>query len=390
MSIMFNNRVFRGFSHKTFSSRAFISLSVFLSFLVLIITSVLMFVNPHTALVSLLHTIIGFTLLLAALWHIKNNVKPLTQYLQWRNRLRDNKTTLSLALPAALLLSMSIVGLSLIKFSPFLTLYEWGNTLRANTKTEETIHYTYIRTDITPTDATGNKLTIDLRKGAYFQWPQYAIWLETLDGEFIQPLYITEKLAKNNFSTKVTRRNPNQVFTSNPQIAEEQGQAIFEYTSEPATAEQRMRPESLPVFLHKLAIQTTAGIFVPTGNNSSIDGYSGATLLDHFLLSSRTAKPLPDSYKVRMEINQSFDFNEYYSSDRYPDDPIYSGDGYTAQPSVVYEAIIDTTLPQRYFPMTIVGRGHHSGADGELHLDLENLTTALELVDRVIVELHND
>ena len=243
---------------------------------------------------------------------------------------------------------------------------------------------------MTPTGATGNKLTIDLRKGAYFQWPQYAIWLETLDGEFIQPLYVTEKLANNQFTTKVTRLNPEQVFTSNPQMAEEQGQVIFAYTSEPETANQRMRPESLPVFLHKLAIQTTTGVYVPTGNNSVIDGYTGATLLDHFLLSSRTVKPLPKRYKVRLEINQSFDFNEYYSSNRYPDDLVYSGDGYTAQPSVVYETIIDTTLPQHYFPMTIVGRGHHSGADGELHLDLENLTTALQLIDRVIVETTND
>jgi len=380
----------RRFSKRIFNSRAFISLSVFLSFLILTITSVLMFVNQHTSMVSLLHTIMGFTLILVALWHLKNNLKSLTQYLQWRNHVRDGNTTLSLALPAALLLGLVVAGLSLIKFSPFLAFYEWGNTLRATSKATETIRFNYLRTDMTPTGATGNKLTIDLRKGAYFQWPQYAIWLETLDGEFIQPLYVTEKLANNQFTTKVTRRNPEQVFTSNPQIAEEQGQVIFEYTSEPETANQRMRPESLPVFLHKLAIQTTAGIHVPTGNNSAIDGYSGATLLDHFLLTSRTLKPLPESYKVRLEINQSFDFNEYYSSNRYPDDPVYSGDGYTAQPSVVYEAIIDTTLPQQYFPMAMVGRGHHSGADGGLHFDLENLTTALQLIDRVIVEVTND
>jgi hypothetical protein len=90
-----------------------------------------------------------------------------------------------------------------------------------------------------------------------------------------------------------------------------------------------------------------------------------------------------------LEINQSFDFNEFYSSDRYPDDPIYSGNGYSAQPSVVYEAIIDTTASQRYFPMAVVGRGHHSGQDGKLYQELDRLTTALELVDRVIVEITN-
>ena len=90
---------------------------------------------------------------------------------------------------------------------------------------------------------------------------------------------------------------------------------------------------------------------------------------------------------MRIVIILSFDFNEYYSSNRYPDDPIYSGDGYSAQPSVVYEAVIDPTSQQKYYPMTLIGRGHHSGRDGVLYRDLQNLTTALELVDRIIVEV---
>jgi hypothetical protein len=372
---------------KSFNSRAFISLSVFLSFSILLVTSILMFIEQHTVLVAMLHTVIGMTLLLVAFWHLKNNFSPLQQYFKWRIRARGSDPKLNIAMPLALLVSVLVVVLSLIKFSPFLALYEWGGRLRVGAKSTQEIQFTYLRVDNTPANAKGARLTIDLRKGPYFAWPQYAIWLETLDGKFIQPLYVTKKLARNEFSTKVTKRDPNQVFTSNPFTSEENNEA-FTYEVDPETNDQRMRPESLPVFLHKLAVETATGIFVPTGKDSIIDAYSGATMLDNFLFSSRVVKQLPDAYKVRLEINQSFDFNAFYSSDRYPDDPIYSGNGYSAQPSVVYEAIIDTASEQRYFPMAAVGRGHHSGQDGELHKDLENLTTALEMVDRIIVEIH--
>ena len=90
MSRLFSKKLF---SKQNFNSRAFISLSIFLSFLLLTITSVLMFVNQHTSMVSLLHTIMGFTLILVALWHLKNNLKPLTQYLHWRKRARRQHHT---------------------------------------------------------------------------------------------------------------------------------------------------------------------------------------------------------------------------------------------------------------------------------------------------------
>jgi hypothetical protein len=373
---------------KSFNSRAFISLSVFLSFSVLLVTSILMFIDQHTTLVAMLHTLIGMTLLLVAFWHLKNNFGPLQQYFKLRIRARGSDSKFNIAMPLALLGCVLVVVLSVVKFPPFLALYTWGSELRAGDKSAKEIQFTYQRVDNTPANAKGTQLTIDLRKGPYFAWPQYAIWLETLDGEFIQPLYVTQKLARNEFSTKVTKRDPNQVFTSNPFTAE-QDEKVFTFEVDPKSNDQRMRPESLPVFLHKLAVKTTSGVFVPTGKDSIIDAYSGATMLESFLLSSRAVKQLPDIYKVRLEINQSFDFNEFYSSDRYPDDPIYSGNGYSAQPSVVYEAIIDTTASQRYFPMAVVGRGHHSGQDGKLYQELDRLTTALELVDRVIVEITN-
>jgi hypothetical protein len=118
-----------------------------------------------------------------------------------------------------------------------------------------------------------------------------------------------------------------------------------------------------------------------------LDGYTGATLLNNYLLSSSLKNPQSGKYTVFLEINQSFDFNDYYSSDRFPNDKIYSGDGFSAQPSVVYQAQIDFDSSTQLYPMTLVGHGHHSGQNGEIDINTENLTTALAIVDRIIVDI---
>jgi hypothetical protein len=37
--------------------------------------------------------------------------------------------------------------------------------------------------------------------------------------------------------------------------------------------------------------------------------------------------------------------------------------------------------------MEVLGRSHHSGATGELFSDLETLTTALHIVDEIVVKI---
>lgn len=381
-----------------FNRRAFVSLSVFIFFIVILITSVLMFFKPHSSLVALVHTGIGFLLLAIAVWHLKNNFASLKTYF----KLRQSKSgaAFSLALPIAVLCGAIMIGLAITQSAPFLTLYEWGNKLRAGEKSEEKIQFSYVRVTNTKVGAQGNKLVIDLRKGPYFRWPQYALWLETMEGEFIQPLYVTEKLANNKFVVKQTLRDKGEVLNSDVSGYDDEAWGkVFAEEYSPETADQRVRPESLPVFLHQFGSKKAGNIFSPTDEITSknastkqptTDAFAGATILDNFLLSTRSKQPLPDKYRVRFEINQAFDFNTYYSSDRFPDDPIYSGNGYSAQPSVIYEAIVNTQTSQQYYPMTLIGHGHHSGADGKIHTDIDDLTTAKNIIDRIIVEVQKD
>lgn len=372
-----------------FNHRAFVSLLIFLCLGVMLATSVLMFINPHTSFIASVHTGIGFILLSVLLWHLKNNFASLKSYFS----LRPGKSRrLSLTLPAAALVGSVLFSLAFTHSPPFKTLYEWGNQLRANQATAAGSQFSYVRKEFIRADAKGDKLVIDLRKGAYFYYPQYALWLETLDGTFIQPLYVTQKLAQNNFANQVRQRNPQQVFNTDIANMDEQTwqQTFASQSLSNDVTRLRSRPESLPVFLHKLASTPATTVFTETTatvDTKKIDAYAGATLLDNFLLSTQAAQPLPAQFRVRLEINQSFDFNAYYSSDRFPEDPIYSGDGYNGQPSVIYEAIINRESAQRFYPMQLIGRGHHSGGDGIIHQDLQNITRAQHIVERIIVEL---
>ena len=95
MSIMFNRR-------------AAISLAVLLFFSVIFITSILMFINPHTPLVATVHTGVGFILVGVVGWHIKNNFSSLKNYVRWH----DSKTgrKINLALPAIILVGAVALG----------------------------------------------------------------------------------------------------------------------------------------------------------------------------------------------------------------------------------------------------------------------------------------
>jgi hypothetical protein len=89
-------------------------------------------------------------------------------------------------------------------------------------------------------------------------------------------------------------------------------------------------------------------------------------------------------------VNRSYDFNAYWHPERFPEDPVYSGSGSSGQPSLVYAATLPQGEADRYVLLKPVGRGHHSGAHGELIADFEGMDTALELLGPVVAELSAD
>lgn len=372
---------------KTINKRSLVTLLVLSTFLIITVTSILMFSQAYDSSIALIHTIVGFTLILIAVFHLKNNFPALKNHS--KVRLFNKQMPTNLALPFALVVTATLAVSAFYRLPPMEYVYKWGNSMRAtDAKAPEQNELVYKLVDKTLDTNSGPELTVDLRRGPYFTWPQYAIWVEDMEGNFIQPIFVTSSIAKNNFVNKVTKIDKDIVFDSHVFLSGKVNWATtFEGAEYPETRKERARPESLPVFLHKNMEGSANDTLIPDEETAIADAYSGATMNQNFLLTSNLDKQANKKFKVRLEVNTSFDFNDYYSSDRFPNDPIYSGNGYSAQPSLIYEAIVSMDDKQSLYSMELVGRGHHSGRDGNIYQDLENITTAKQIIDRVVVEV---
>jgi hypothetical protein len=200
---------------------------------------------------------------------------------------------------------------------------------------------------------------VDLQRGESFYYPLFAIWLEDADGRYIQTLYVAKAV----------------------------GTGYFKYAKQKGNkwiGGVKRAPQTLPYWSHKRGIKAADGLFVPDTESVVPDAYTGATPVTSFILTSHADSMLPDKYKVMLEINQNWDWNEFWTNDKYPDDENYK---MSCQPALVYEAVIDTKIPEDSYLMKAIGHSHYSGKTGELFPDLGTLTTALKIVDSVTVRV---
>jgi hypothetical protein len=205
----------------------------------------------------------------------------------------------------------------------------------------------------------GPQIKVDLYKGKSFYFPLMAIWLENEKGEYIQTLFVARSVATGYFAYGKKENNkwvPGAI----------------------------RAPQSLPYWAHKRGIKASDGLYVPDKENPVPDAYSGATPVTGFTLISKADSTLPVRYRVMLEINQNWDWNEFWTNDKYPDDENYK---MSCQPALVYEADIDSSSPEDSYNMKPVGHSHYSGKTGELFPDLSTLTTALHIADSIVVRI---
>jgi len=94
---------------------------------------------------------------------------------------------------------------------------------------------------------------------------------------------------------------------------------------------------------------------------------------------------LKGKYKIMLELNQCWDWNEYWTNDKYPTDVEYKT---SSQPALVYEVDIDTNHLKSQYDMKPIGHSHYSGADGSLDPDLSTITTALKIAKKITVTIN--
>lgn len=175
--------------------------------------------------------------------------------------------------------------------------------------------------------------------------PQMAIWIEDLDGNYIDTIYVTEK-------------------------------TMYKKWSKASGDEMQIdRKESLPYWTHKKE------------NHEVIpDQISSATPKKDSVIFTKLSN-IPNEYRVLAEVNMSTDFNDYYPKEAIESDDNYSGGVFgSGQPAIVYEGLINTKNDKTY-ELSILGCSSADGSNGDLDTDISKLTTALDIVDKITFSL---
>ncbi|HRY99859.1 MAG TPA: hypothetical protein P5550_12455, partial [Bacteroidales bacterium] len=198
----------------------------------------------------------------------------------------------------------------------------------------------------------GQTVILEVPAGPSMNYPLMAVWLEDLGGNYLQTLYVAQSIATGTF------RHGKQV----------------KGHWEPG---ERRRPAALPRWGHQRGLQASDGLYLPEPSQPVPDAYTGATPTTAFRLKAKADQPLEHPVRIFLEINQSWDWNTFWTNAKYPGDEAYAT---SSQPAVVYSAVLDPSRPGEKVGLSLAGRSHHSGTDGLLYKDVETLSTALQII----------
>ena len=203
------------------------------------------------------------------------------------------------------------------------------------------------------------KMEIEFIKGKSFNHPSFAFWVEDLDGNYIETLFVTRYVATGKF-----------------------GHGELEPGKWSNTSGEVRRPASLPYWSHKRGIVAPDGLYIPSPQTAVPDALTGATPRGDFLLKTGTTVQAAKKFRVLMEINQAWDSNSYWVNSKFEGDRDYFT---SLQPALVYAVTVDLSGEDREFYLNPIGHSHPSGKDGKLYTDLSTFTTAREIAQKVVV-----
>jgi hypothetical protein len=226
--------------------------------------------------------------------------------------------------------------------------------------TRNTIEY---RTDTLYTNpsAKGNLLELKFNRGPEHNHPLMALWIEDTSGNYIQTLYVAQSIAKGVFGHG--------------------DKSTGKWMPGPVR-----RPAALPVWAHSRNVKEPDGLYNPTQSTPIPDAYTGATPPANFVLISRTDNPLPELFYILFEINQAWDWNDYWTNGKYPGDEDYQT---SCQPALVYRTLLSTKDKAVAKQLELFGHSHYNGSDGSINTDLGSITTAKEITETIVVRIVN-
>lgn len=205
-------------------------------------------------------------------------------------------------------------------------------------------------------DLTTPIITIEFIQGKAHNHPSFAIWLEDTKGNFLETIFVTKSVGTGIFGHA---QGPNGTWVN------QEGSAY--------------RPAALPYWSHKKTDIIEVGLQMPNSDKVKVDAVLGATPKASFVLNVRTKKAYDFPVNIMVEVNQPWDWNEFWTNEKYVNNKDYAT---SCQPSLIYS----TLLSKNEAVLLPIGIGHYAGEDGNLYPNLESITTAKHIFETIKVK----
>jgi hypothetical protein len=201
--------------------------------------------------------------------------------------------------------------------------------------------------------------------------PQVAVWLEDPAGRFVSTVYVSRRAAVEDWGG-VAGAGEGEDVTARPLpvwAGQHRGVGVEPMASCGACHGKRRSDD-----------KATAG-------DPILEALSGPTPKEGLSREWRIPDRVePGTYGIRVEVNHWLDPNERYAAVIPAGQPDASGGSLgSGQPSLVWAGTVEIGADPYEAGLALVGRGHPSGASGEVEADLVGLTTALSIVDTIRV-----
>jgi len=203
----------------------------------------------------------------------------------------------------------------------------------------------------------GDDLFFQFIPGEAHNHPTFAIWVEDMEGNFQHTLYVTKSVSNGIWGHGELKPG--------------------KWKDKPGKA---VRNASLPYWFHQRSDDYLPAI--PNDIDAVPDAITSATPKAEFYLESKSGLESGQRFRVVLEINQTWDWNEYWHNNKYHDDQDYK---HSCQPALVYAVTIDPNSKVKDYYFNPIGHSHYSGDDGVLYTDLSTFTTALNIFNKIKV-----
>lgn len=223
--------------------------------------------------------------------------------------------------------------------------------------TEKTVEYQVLQDSVIIHSK--ESLSIYVEKGKAFNHPTFVFWKEDLEGNYIETIFITHSYASGIFGHHM----------------------INDSTWSPSSGPS-YQPAALPYWTFKKGL-IKGQYLVPTKEHPYTDAYTGATPHSNFKI--EIENNTKDKYRILCEVNQPWDWNEYWTNNKFPESNAYK---HSAQPSLIYAVNINNNDTIYY--LNPIGHGSPTGKNGKLYTNLNTLTTAKEIFKTIKIITRNN